>query len=80
MLLPMTSNGKDMPRPAPFDTFELPLISAASFNGKAAFCPISIQTRSVLLIVILAVADAHISSEQRSATTRVLERSFSTNT
>jgi hypothetical protein len=73
MRLQMTSNVTDTPRPAPFDTFELPPISAASFNGKAAFCRTSIPTRSVLLIVILAIADARISSEQRSVITHVLE-------
>jgi len=31
----MTSNAMDMPRPAPFDTFVPPPISAASFIGKA---------------------------------------------
>jgi len=31
----MTSNVLDMPRPAPFDTFVPPPISAASFIGKA---------------------------------------------
>jgi hypothetical protein len=33
----MTSNVRDMPRQARFDTFERPLISAVSFSGKAAF-------------------------------------------
>jgi hypothetical protein len=69
----IASNATDTPHPAPFDTFDLPPISAASFNGKAAFCQTSIPTRSILLIVILAIADARISSEQRSAITRVLE-------
>jgi hypothetical protein len=39
-------------QPAPFDTFELPFISAASFTGKAMFCRTSIPKRSILLIVI----------------------------
>jgi hypothetical protein len=69
----IASNATDTPQPAPFDTFDLPPISAASFNGKAAFCQTSIPTGSILLIVILAIADARISSEQRSAITRVLE-------
>jgi hypothetical protein len=66
-------NATDTPQPAPFDTFDLPPISAASFNGKAALCQTSMSTGSILLIVILAIADARISSEQRSAITRVLE-------
>src|ERR1035438_5797906 len=46
----IASNATDTPQPAPFDTFDLPPISAASFNGKAAFCQTSIPTRSILLI------------------------------
>jgi len=60
-------------RPAPFDTSALPSISAASFNRKAVFCRTSIPPRSILLIVILGVADARISSEQGSAIIRILE-------
>jgi len=52
MRLQMTSNATDTPQPAPFDTFELPFISAASFTGKAMFCRTSIPKRSILLIVI----------------------------
>ena len=59
--------------PAPFDTFEPPPISAASFNGEAAFWQTSISTRFMLLLAISAVADALISREQRSPITRVLE-------
>jgi hypothetical protein len=33
----MTSNATDTRQPAWFDTFEPPLISAASFSGKAMF-------------------------------------------
>jgi hypothetical protein len=60
-------------RPAPFDTFVPPPISAASFIGKAVVWQTSISTRWIRLVVIFAVADALISSEERLATTRVLE-------
>src|SRR6267378_3787171 len=73
----MTSNAKDTLWPAPFDTFEPPPISAASFNGEAAFWQRSISTRFMLLLTIFAVAGALTSREQRSPITHVLECSFS---
>ncbi len=69
----MTSNAMDMPRPAPFDTFVPPPISAASFIGKVLVWQTSISIRWIPLVVIFAVADALISSEERLATTRLLE-------
>jgi hypothetical protein len=75
----MTSNATDTPQVAPFVTFEPPHILAASCSGEAAFWRTSIYTRSMPLLAIFAVANALISSEQRSAITHVLERSFSIN-
>ena len=46
----MTSNATDTPGPAPFDTFEPPPISAASFSGKAAFWRTSIPARFILFV------------------------------
>ena len=69
----MTSNAMDTPRPAPFDTFVLPPILAASFIGKAVVWQTSISKRWIPLVVIFAVADALISSDERLATTSLLE-------
>jgi hypothetical protein len=68
-----SANAKDTLWPAPFDTFEPPPISAASFNGEAAFWQRSISTRFMFLLAIFAVAGALTSREQRSPITRVLE-------
>jgi hypothetical protein len=50
-----------------------PPISAASFIGKVLVWQTSISIRWIPLVVIFAVADALISSEERLAITRVLE-------
>jgi integrase/recombinase XerD len=68
----MTSNAKDTLWPAPFDTFEPPPISAASFKGEAAFWQTSISTHFMLLLAIFAVVGALTTREQRSPITRLV--------
>ena len=66
----ITSNARDTPRPAPFDTFERPPISAVSFGGNTVFWRTSISTRLLLSVSIFAAADVPISSEERLVITR----------
>jgi len=68
-----SANATDTRLPAPFDTFEPPLISAASSSVKAVSWRTSIATPLIPLVAIFVGADAHISSEARSAITHLLE-------
>jgi hypothetical protein len=72
----MISNATDTPRAAPFDIFVPQLISVAFCSGEAALWRTLIPPRFMLLLAIFAVVIVLISSEQRSAITRVLERNF----
>jgi hypothetical protein len=78
--LQITSNARDTHRPAPFDIFDRPLISAVLFTGNAAFWRTSISTHLLPSVSIFAAADVPISSEERLVITRISEPSSSINT